>query len=284
MMRPTTARPSSTSTTTTPAATRRRACCAARASSSSRATTARRRCGSSRERNPALVLLDVQLPDISGLEVCRRIKSNPDTRRLPVLHISATYTTEADREISAKSGADIFLVEPVGPEELITVVRTLLRLRTTEQGLADSETRLRLAAEGAQIATWDMDLRSGHSVWSARLYQMLGYPNRTAATPRGRMARAHPSGDVDACDRALDATRAGALFQQEHRILRADTGEERWIAPVGERTSATRRARMTRLIGVATDVTSAQAGGIPPRTPARAGARARAPKRRTPRG
>jgi hypothetical protein len=208
------------------------------------------------EEAPALVLLDVQLPDISGVEVCRRIKSAPETRRLPVLHISATYTTEADREISAKSGADIFLIEPVGPEELITVVRTLLRLRLSEIGLSESETRLRLAAEGAHIATWDMDLRTGRSVWSPRLYRMLGYEadGADAAWERWR-ERIHPD-DVEAVERGLEATRTvRSLFQQEHRIVRADTGEQRWIAPVAS-VHPDERGALTRLIGVATDVTA----------------------------
>ena len=86
------------------------------------------------EKRPHIVLLDVALPDISGLEVCRRIKTDPVTRRIPVLHISATHISEADQQIGMENGAEIYLVEPVAPEELITVVRTLLRLRQTEVG------------------------------------------------------------------------------------------------------------------------------------------------------
>ena len=123
---------------------------------------------------PELVLLDVQLPDISGLDVCRRIKSDPITRRIPVLHISATHITEADQQVGMESGAEIYLVEPLAPEELITVVRTLLRLRRTEAGLAASEERLRLATESAGLATWDVDLRTGSAVFSSHLFRMLG--------------------------------------------------------------------------------------------------------------
>ena len=137
-----------------------------------------------RTQHPDLVLLDLQLPDVDGFEVCRRIKSDPPTARLPVLHITATAGIAPDSEASsAESGADIFLQQPVEPQEIITVVRTLLRLRTTELGLAESEERLRLAIEGANIATWDIDLRDGSAHFSRELYGFLG------RTPVGRPAR-----------------------------------------------------------------------------------------------
>jgi CheY-like chemotaxis protein len=46
---------------------------------------------------PALITLDVRLPDINGLEVCRRLKANPATRDVPVLHISASFTTASNK-------------------------------------------------------------------------------------------------------------------------------------------------------------------------------------------
>jgi PAS domain S-box-containing protein len=204
---------------------------------------------------PSLVLLDVQLPDMSGLEVCRRIKAAPATYLLPVLHISATYKSDLIKEESQESGADIYLVEPVSGEELITVVRTLLRLRRSELGLAESETRLRLATEGAQIATWDLDLRTGEAVWSSRLHELLGYPaDSKRATWQMWRSRIHPD-DVAAVDEALDAAKAGReLFQCEHRVLPADGSAERWLAPRG-RIYPDPQGNNTRVIGVATDVT-----------------------------
>jgi PAS domain S-box-containing protein len=205
------------------------------------------------ERVPQIVVLDLMLQDLTGLEVCRRINADPRTQRTPVLHISATYDRARGQSMSLESGGDIFLAEPVEPDELITVVRTLLRLHTTEIGLAESEERMRLATEGAGIATWDIDLRTGAAHWTRQLYLMLGYSPDVPATWEMWRTRLHPddAGDVV---RAMEAARSGALFDREHRVLRADNGAERWLAPYG-RVHPDERGAATRFLGVVVDVT-----------------------------
>src|SRR5262245_25308647 len=64
------------------------------------------------EQRPDLVLLDIRLPDISGIEVCRRLRSDSETQRIPIVHISATHVSPADEASSADAGADIYLAEP----------------------------------------------------------------------------------------------------------------------------------------------------------------------------
>jgi two-component sensor histidine kinase len=88
-----------------------------------------------REDLPPLVILDINLPDISGVEVCRRIKSDPVTASTMVLQMSATNIAVIDRVNSLAAGADSFLVEPVEPEELEAVSRALLRLHRSEAAL-----------------------------------------------------------------------------------------------------------------------------------------------------
>src|SRR3954464_14534691 len=82
---------------------------------------------------PDLVVLDVNLPDISGLEVCRRIKSNPVTAHTPVLQVSASLISTEARVAGLQGGADAYLIQPVDPEELIATVRALLRVRRAEE-------------------------------------------------------------------------------------------------------------------------------------------------------
>jgi len=88
-----------------------------------------------REDLPPLVILDINLPDLNGVEVCRRIKTDPATSSTMVLQMSATNIAVIDRVNSLAAGADSFLVEPVEPEELEAVSRALLRLHRSESAL-----------------------------------------------------------------------------------------------------------------------------------------------------
>ncbi len=84
------------------------------------------------ERRPALVLLDVKLPDMNGREVCARIKSDGQLARTVVLQTSASHVETRHRVASLDAGADGYLVEPMEPEELVANVRALLRMRRAE--------------------------------------------------------------------------------------------------------------------------------------------------------
>src|SRR5246127_3738262 len=74
-----------------------------------------------------LVLLDVNLPDMSGFDVCRQIKTDPKTAAIPVIQVSATAVDVADRAHGLTQGADAYLVEPAEPEELLATVAAVLR-------------------------------------------------------------------------------------------------------------------------------------------------------------
>lgn len=81
---------------------------------------------------PDVVILDVNLPDISGYEVCRRIKQNPLTASISVLQISASFISPDDRVRALDAGADGYLLHPIDPMVLVATVRALLRLRRAE--------------------------------------------------------------------------------------------------------------------------------------------------------
>jgi two-component system, NtrC family, sensor kinase len=96
---------------------------------------------------PAVIVLDVKLPDILGYEVCRRIKANSQTRHIPVLQLSAAFLNNESKLFALESGADAYLIQPADPVVLVATVKSLVRLH-------EAESNAQLAARQWQ-ATFD---------------------------------------------------------------------------------------------------------------------------------
>ncbi len=81
-----------------------------------------------KKKPPDLVILDIMMPQMSGFEVCRRLKKDPKTTDIPVIMVTA-LNEPGDIERSIDCGADDFLSKPVNKWELMTRVKTMLKLR-----------------------------------------------------------------------------------------------------------------------------------------------------------
>jgi two-component system alkaline phosphatase synthesis response regulator PhoP len=79
-----------------------------------------------REIHPALVLLDIMVPQLNGWEVCRRIKQDPDTRDIPVVMVTGRVE-EGDKVLGFEMGADDYVTKPFSPRELVARVRAVIR-------------------------------------------------------------------------------------------------------------------------------------------------------------
>ena len=79
-----------------------------------------------KDRKPDLAILDIMLPDEDGMEILQKLRKNPETKRLPVMMVTAK-TTELDRVKVLDSGADDYMSKPFGVMELISRVKALLR-------------------------------------------------------------------------------------------------------------------------------------------------------------
>ncbi|NVB78210.1 MAG: response regulator [Kofleriaceae bacterium] len=84
---------------------------------------------------PELIVLDVHLPDLSGIDVCRRLKTDERTQHIKVIHTSATFVSSTNKTQGVEAGADGYLTQPFEPQELIATVRSLIRLKSIESDL-----------------------------------------------------------------------------------------------------------------------------------------------------
>ena len=163
-----------------------------------------------------LVLSDVMMPRRSGFALCRMIKSNPETRLVPVVLVTGLANTE-DRIQGIGCGADDFLNKPVNKEELLARVRSLLKLKHFTDELENAETvlfSLALSIEAKDPYT------EGHcerlSKYSVALAKQLGLPEEEREALR-RGGIVHDIGKVAVPEQIL--LKPGPLTAEERKIM-----------------------------------------------------------------
>jgi PAS domain S-box-containing protein len=122
-----------------------------------------------------LIILDVQLPDACGFDVCRAIKANPATASALVLHLSGVANTPADKASGLEGGADGYLTKPIDADELIAHVRALLRMRRAEEAARAGAERLRLLIDTAYDAFVAIDAGGVVIDWNRRAESVFGW-------------------------------------------------------------------------------------------------------------
>ena len=188
-----------------------------------------------------LVVLDVNLPDMTGFEVCRLIKADPATASIPVIQVSATAVEVADRAHGLTQGADAYLIDPAEPQELLATVTAVLRYsrarrraeRTAWLLAALTDVTLHINA----ATTFD-GLAKAAAIGAARIFgtaavlivvQPDGQLRRTSATP-GQLVPAQRGGPVEMAEMVAarllgpgDISGVTYLAQQEYLSLVPDS-------------------------------------------------------------
>ena len=182
---------------------------------------------------PDLVVLDVVLPDLDGLEVCRRIKDEPITHLLPIILVTGT----SDRVAGIDAGADEFLRKPFDPSELLARVRSLVSIKRYTDDLDSAESviiSLALTIEARDPYT------DGHCQRLARYASALAQRLALPENDRAALQRAgflHDIGKVAVPDAIL--FKPAQLTRDEFHIIKGHAvvgdklcGELRLLAPV----------------------------------------------------
>jgi PAS domain S-box-containing protein len=130
------------------------------------------------------VVLDVNLPDIDGFEVCRRIRAQRQTARLPVIHLSATFVKDVDKVQGLEAGADGYLTHPVEPPVLVATINAFLRARRAEDEMRRGEAKFRAifdhALSGILLVSEQLECLEANPAMCAMLgqarEQIIGQP------------------------------------------------------------------------------------------------------------
>jgi PAS domain S-box-containing protein len=169
---------------------------------------------------PDLVLLDVNLPDIHGFDVARRLKAADTTRNIPILQISASFVQMEHRMEGLAAGADAYLVEPVEPGELVANIRALLRMRDAEAGLQHTTAMLAAVVESSPLAIAAFDRDGLVRTWNPAAERLFGWSD---AEMRGRAAFGGDGGGFLFDEALMARLRAGEpAHALERRYARRD--------------------------------------------------------------
>jgi PAS domain S-box-containing protein len=171
-------------------------------------------------RGPDAIVLDVNLPDIDGYEVCRILRSREATARTPIIHLSATFVNPEDQVYGLEAGADGYLTHPVEPPVLVATVRAFIRARRAEDELRRSEAKFRTIFDrglnGIALFDGNRVIRDAN----AAMATILGMPGQSLAGMS--WASFYPPGGEVASDQRFDLLRERGSWHGSAMLVRPD--------------------------------------------------------------
>src|SRR2546426_7800644 len=149
------------------------------------------------ERLPDLIILDIMLPDLGGLEVCRLVREREKSRRIPIIMLTAR-TQEVDRVVGFELGADDYVMKPFSPRELVLRVKSIFRrigeepadvLQVGKIQLLPQRRQLLIANRPVTLTAKEFDLleelmRAGGNVLTREMLMNKVWGYHTEATSR----------------------------------------------------------------------------------------------------
>jgi len=122
---------------------------------------------------PDLIVLDVEMPGLDGFEVCRRLRSEPEFEKIPVLMLTG-LDDNGSIEVAFEAGATDFSSKPINWSLLCHRLRYMLRASQATEDLVQNQKSLASAQRIAKMGNWQIDVSTGEMLWSERLHDLLG--------------------------------------------------------------------------------------------------------------
>lgn len=209
-----------------------------------------------RRQVPDLVLSDVMMPGLDGFALLQALRADSQTKEVPIVLLSAR-AGEDSRVEGLQRGADDYLIKPFSARELLARVETNLQLgQIRQQARRESEERLRLAIESAELGTWDFNFIAGTLKWDQHCKAMFGLPPDAEINYEVFLAGLHPD-DRDRIHEVVQQAinpASGGKLDVEYRTIGIEDGIERWIAAKGQ-SYFDRAGEAVRFIGTVLNIT-----------------------------
>ena len=201
-----------------------------------------------------LVLLDIEMPEISGLEALKTLRETYSAIELPIIMVTAKNQSE-DVVKALDLGANDYVTKPIDFAVALARIGTQLSHKRAQEALKESEERYALAARGANDGLWDWNLQNNVVYFSPRWKNMLGYQeNEIGDKPEEWLDRIHEA-DRDRVKEEIASHQKGSVpqFESEHRVLHKD-GTFRWMLSRGLAVHSD-SGKTLRMAGWQTDIT-----------------------------
>jgi two-component system alkaline phosphatase synthesis response regulator PhoP len=173
---------------------------------------------------PSLVILDLMMPGMSGLEVCRVLRGQDETAKLPILMLTAK-AAEADRVLGLELGADDYLAKPFSPRELVARVRAILR---RANGAGQTETLPAYQKGGLKIdfATYEVAVRGKPIKLTLKEFELLKFlvQNPSRVLNRDQLLDRVWGGETFVTPRTVDVH-----IRRLRKAIEKDDSNPKWI-------------------------------------------------------
>jgi diguanylate cyclase (GGDEF)-like protein/PAS domain S-box-containing protein len=201
-----------------------------------------------------LVLLDIEMPVISGLDALKNLRGHYSAAELPIIMVTAK--TQSDDIVRALDlGANDYLTKPIDFPVAVARIGTQLSHKKAQEALKESEERYALAARGSNDGLWDWNLSANVVHFSPRWKAMLGFQESEIGTSSGEWFERIHDADRERVKKEIANHQNGMTphFESEHRVLHKD-GSFRWMLSRGVAVHDA-SGTTTRMAGSQTDIT-----------------------------
>ena len=212
-------------------------------------------------RKPDLVLSDIMMPHLDGMELVSRLRADPQTNTLPIILLSA-LAGEESRVEGMQAGADDYLIKPFSARELFARVEAHVKIarlrRDAEQALRDEQERWQLAAHVGRFGQWHLDLVTRAVDVSASCKAIFGLPPEEQASAERLFSLIHADDREAVVTRLNEAVETRNAYEVEYRVIWPD-GSLHWINSRGSATYAPDGTAL-KMVGVTFDITERKRG------------------------